>query len=65
VVNRGHRVPTESTVTFQQSTTGKRLGHCTCADFNINQRLCKHVRVAAGLHLYLQRVRLTTTALAA
>jgi hypothetical protein len=61
VVNNGHKVPTANTVTFGQTADGKRIGHCTCKDFaNISKHgmQCKHLRVAAGLHLARNKAKL-------
>lgn len=59
VVNQ-HRNST-NTVTLGQSTSGQRIGKCTCKDFqNIHMHgmQCKHLRVAAGLHLARNKAKM-------
>lgn len=48
-------LPTVWVVTFMRSTTGVKLAHCTCPDFNINLHQCKHLLPCAGLHVAILR----------
>jgi hypothetical protein len=55
VTNTGRARSTQYTVQLAQSANGQhRLGCCTCKDFanyKHHRMACKHIRVAAALHL--------------
>jgi hypothetical protein len=55
ILNIGHKQSTAWTVTFMRSTTGVKLAHCTCPDFQINLQQCKHLLPTAGLHVAVMR----------
>lgn len=57
ILNTGRAKATAWTVTFMRSTTGVRLAHCTCPDFNINLRQCKHLLPCAGLHVAILKAQ--------
>jgi hypothetical protein len=60
VINRKHLPASMYTVQFAESTSGKRIGHCNCKDFTRGNQ-CKHLRVAAGLHLARNKAKVLDT----
>jgi hypothetical protein len=68
IINKGHKNPTTSIVTFAVSSTGTKLASCTCYDFaNIkaHSRQCKHIHVAYNYHVARMAARKAAETVAA